>query len=99
MNAKLTHKRVRQGAKTSTLDCFHPRTRVLSLTKANQLFVLTMHLRLLGSQGSLKNGNRPPRLLGLLLGSLATVCAARQYSEQKTQRLKLSSARLTSHHS
>src|ERR1041385_544913 len=99
MNAKLTHKRVRQGAKTFALDCFHPRTRVLSLPKANQLLVLTMQLRLLGSQGSLKNGNRPPRLLGLLLGSLATVCEARQYSEQKTQRPKISSARMKTHHS
>src|ERR1041385_1278053 len=98
MNAKLTHKRVRQGAKTFALDCFHPRTRVLSLAKANQLLMLTMQLRLLGSQGSLENRNRLSLLLGLLLGSLATICKARQYSEQKTKRPKLSSGKIKTHH-
>src|ERR1041385_8693661 len=83
---KLTHERARQGVKTFALDCLHPRTRVLSLAKANQLLMLTMQLCLLGSQGSLENGNRLFRLFGLFLGSLATTCKARRYSEKKTKR-------------
>src|SRR4051812_22254951 len=65
----LINKRVRQRAKTLSLDHLFPFMCFLSLTKANQLCVLFMQLRLLGSQSFLQMGNSPGNLPDLFLSS------------------------------